>query len=304
MTKISIIGAGAVGATAAFCIAQKQLGDIVLVDIVESVKGKALDMFESMPHFGSDSKVTGTMDYKDIKDSDIVVITAGFPRNPGMTREDLLEKNSQIVKTVCKNIKKYAPNSIVIVVTNPLDVMCYVAFKETGFDKKRVFGMAGTLDSVRFRCFIADELGVSVSKVDALVLGGHGDSMVPVKRLTTVDGKPISNVMDEETLNKIIERTKNGGIEVINYLGSGSAYYAPGTSITEMVKAILNDEKRIIPASVYLEGEYGQNGIFLGVPVKLGRNGVEEIVELDLGSAKKLLDESAEITKKNTEKLK
>jgi len=303
MAKISIIGAGNVGSTAGFCIAQKKLGDVVLVDIVESVKGKALDILEAMPYFGSDSKITGTTDYKEIENSDIVVVTAGLPRRPGMTREDLLEKNTQIVRSVCENIKKYAPNAIVIVVTNPLDLMCYVALKTTGFDKKKVIGMAGALDSARFKAFIAEKVQVSISDVDTIVVGSHGSSMVPVIEHTTIKGKPITGLIKQESIKELVERTRNGGMEIVNYLGTGSAYYAPATSVTQMAEAIIKDSKKIMPASVYVEGEYGYEDIFLGVPVILGKNGAEKIVELKLSKeTKQLLDRSADAIKENIKK--
>ncbi len=304
--KISIIGAGQVGATTALMLAEKELAnDIVLIDILESVKGKALDMMCSSPVKPFSCSIDGSCDYEKIKDSDIIVITAGLPRMPGMSREDLLEKNKQIIEGVCDNILKYAPNSILIVVTNPLDVMCYLVLKKTGFKKEKVIGMAGVLDSARLRNFIAKELNVSPKDVHGLVLGSHGDSMVPLPEYTTISGIPITLLMDKEKIDKLVERTRNCGAEVVSYLKTGSAYYSPAASIIEMVEAIVKDSKRILPAAVYLEGEYGYKDIFLGVPVKLGKNGVEEIIKIKLSDkAKKDLDKSAEITKKNIERLK
>jgi malate dehydrogenase len=302
--KISIIGAGFVGATTAFTIAERNLGDIVLVDIVESVFGKTLDMQQAMSGLDISSKIKGTTDYEDIKDSDIVIITAGFPRKPGMTRDDLLNKNSEIIKKACENVKKYAPNSILIVVTNPLDVMAYLAYKTTGFDKKRVLGMAGVLDSARFKTFLAESLDVPVKDIDCMVLGSHGDSMVSLINHTTVSGTPIKELLSEEKFNSIAERTKNGGAEIVKYLGSGSAYYAPAISIVLMVEALIMDKKIILPVSAMLEGEYGFNDIFLGVPVKLGKNGVEKIIEIKLSDDEKAkLDASAKIMAENIRKL-
>ena len=304
--KIRIIGAGQVGATTALMLAEKEVAnEVVLIDIVESVKGKALDMMCSSPVDAFSCSITGSCDYEQIKNSDIVVITAGLARMPGMTREDLLEKNKRIVEGVCENIVKYAPNSILIVVTNPLDVICYVVFKKTGFKKEKVIGMAGVLDSTRLRNFIASELNVSPKDVQGLVLGSHGDSMVPLPEYTTVNGIPITQLMDKEKIDKIVERTRNCGAEIVSYLKTGSAYYSPASSITEMIEAIAKDQKRVLPASVYLEGEYGYDGIFLGVPIKLGKNGVEEIIKIRLNNeAKKVLDKSAEITKDNIKRLK
>lgn len=304
--KISVIGAGNVGATTALMLAEKELAnDIVLIDIVESVKGKALDMMCSSPVKPFSCSVDGSCDYERIKDSDIIVITAGLARTPGMSREDLLEKNKQIIEGVCDNIVKYAPDAVLIVVTNPLDVMCYLVLKKTNFKKEKIVGMAGVLDSARLRSFIAAELNVSPRDVQGLVLGSHGDSMVPLPEYTTVSGIPITMLMDKEKINKLIDRTKNCGAEVVSYLKTGSAYYSPAASITEMVEAIVKDSKRVLPAAAYLEGEYGYRDIFLGVPVKLGKNGVEEIMEIKLGNeAKKALDNSAGITKNNIERLK
>lgn len=295
-----------VGSTTAQRIADKNLADeLVLVDIVESVKGKALDIQESAPIEGFNTKVTGTLDYKDIENSDIVVVTAGLPRQPGMSRDDLLAKNSEIIKSVSQNIKKYAKDAIIIVVTNPLDVMSYIVLKETGFDKNKVIGMAGNLDTTRFATFIAEALNTSPKNVKALVLGSHGDSMVPVIEETTVNGKKLTELLDKEKIEELVERTRKGGGEIVNYLKKGSAFYAPSSSIVKMVKAIVNDTKEIMPCSVYLKGEYGYNNIFLGLPVKLGKNGVEEIVKIKLAEdVKAQLDNSANATKNNIAKLK
>jgi len=299
MNKITIIGAGAVGATAAQRIAEKELGDVVLTDIVEGLpQGKALDLLESGPLCGYDSKVTGTNDYKDIEGSDIVVVTAGIARKPGMTREDLLKINTKIIKEVSQNIAKYAPDAIVITVTNPLDIMTYVSMKTTGFEPQRVFGMSGVLDSGRFATFIAMEFGCSVRDISAVVLGGHGDTMVPLPRFTTVSGVPITELMPKDIIQRLVERTVNGGAEIVNLLKTGSAFYAPSAAVTNMVEAVVKDTKRILPVCAYLNGEYGKKDIYLGVPVKLGRRGVEEIIELELtADEKKALDSSAEAVK-------
>lgn len=299
MVKIAIIGAGAVGATAAQRIAEKELGDIILTDIVEGLpQGKALDILESGPLCGYDSKVTGTNDYKDIEGSDIVVVTAGIARKPGMTREDLLKINTKIIKEVSQNIAKYAPDSIVIAVTNPLDLMTYVTMKTTGFEPQRVFGMSGVLDSGRFATFIATELGCSVRDISAMVLGGHGDTMVPLPRFTTVAGVPITELLSKDVVQRLVERTVNGGAEIVNLLKTGSAFYAPSAAVTNMVEAVVKGTKRILPVCAYLNGEYGKKGIYLGVPVKLGRRGVEEVIELKLtAEEKKALDRSAEAVK-------
>jgi malate dehydrogenase len=303
--KISIIGAGNVGASTALKLCEKELGDVVLVDVVEGVpQGKALDIQQAMPLNSSNSRITGSNDFSEIKNSDIVVCTAGLARKPGMTREDLVIANSNIIKSVAANIKKYAPKSIVIVVTNPLDVMTYLMMKETGFAKEKVIGMAGVLDSTRMRAFIAEELDVSVSKVSALVLGSHGDSMVPLAEHTLVEGKRIKQFMDDESTKKIVERTRNAGAEIVNHLKTGSAFYAPGASVVEMIDAMIKDDGRILPCSVYLGGEYGYKGIFLGVPVKFNSSGVKEIVDIRLSKEEKaLLDKSAEIVKQGIKEL-
>lgn len=286
-------------------LAEKELAnEIVLIDIVESVKGKTLDMMGCSPLKAFSCSIDGSCDYEKINDSNIIIITAGLPRMPGMTREDLLEKNKKIIKNVCENIVRYAPNSILIVVTNPLDLMCYLVLKKTGFKKEKVIGMAGVLDSTRLRNFIACELDVNPRDVHSLVLGSHGNSMVPLLEYTTVSGIPITQFMDKDRINKLVERTRNCGAEIISYLKTGSAYYSPASSIVEMIEAIVKGSKRILPCSVYLKGEYGYEDIFLGVPIKLGKNGVEEIIEIKLSDeAKKALDKSAEITKENINKL-
>ncbi len=304
--KISIIGAGQVGATTALRIAEKQLADeVLLVDIVKGLaKGKALDMSQAAHVEQHDTKIIGTENFEEIKDSDIVIVTAGLTRKPGMTREDLIGKNIEIVKSICENIKKFAPNSIIIMVTNPLDIMSYVALKETNFPKQRVIGMAGILDSARLGNLIAEELNVSKKNIKPMVLGGHGDSMVAVPEHTLVNDKPLTESMDKDKINEISEKTKNGGAEIVQYLKT-SAWYAPASSVAKMVEAIIKDSDEILPASVYLEGEYGYNNIFLGVPVKLGKNGVKEIIQLELNEdSKKQLDNSANITKKNIENIK
>ncbi|KAF5412368.1 MAG: malate dehydrogenase [Candidatus Methanocomedens sp.] len=299
MKKITVVGAGFVGATTVQRIAGKELGNVVMTDIIEGMpQGKALDMMQSASIEGFNVEVLGTNDYKDIEGSDVVVITAGIARKPGMTRDDLIKINSKIVGDVCENINKYAPESIVIVVTNPLDIMTYIAMKKTGFHPGRVIGMSGLLDSARFATFVAMELGCSPKDVDAMVLGGHGDTMVPLPRHTTVSGVPITELMDEETIDKLVERTVNGGAEIVELLKTGSAFYAPSAAITAMVESIVRDQHRILPAAVYLHGQYGYDGIYLGVPVKLGQQGVEAILELDLTESEQaMLDKSAEAVK-------
>jgi len=283
MKKISIIGAGSVGSTAAFIIANKELSDVVMVDIIPDMpQGKGLDMAEASPVQRYDSKITGTNDYVDIADSDIVIVTSGLPRKPGMSREDLLQKNAEIVGNVTEQIVKYAPNAIIILVTNPLDIMTYHAWKVSGFSTNRVMGQAGILDSARFRYFISEALNVSIEDISAMVLGGHGDTMVPLPRYTTVAGIPIAELMSEETISQLIERTRNGGGEIVNLLKTGSAFYAPGAAVAQMAEAIIKDKKRILPCSAYLTGQYDINDIYIGAPVKLGANGVEEIIELRL----------------------
>ena len=281
--KVTVIGSGNVGATAARSIADKELADVVVLDILEGVpQGKALDMLEACPVEGSDAKVLGTNDYADTKGSDIVVITAGLARKPGMSRDDLLNKNYQIIKSVTEQVVKYSPDCIIIPVTNPLDAMCQVVYRVSGFPRERVVGMAGVLDSARMRTFIAQELNVSVENTHAFVLGGHGDTMVPLPRYSTVAGIPITELMDAATVDAIVARTAAGGAEIVKLLGTGSAYYAPGSSVVEMVEAILKDKKKILPCAAFLQGEYGISDLYVGVPVKLGAAGLEEIIEITL----------------------
>ncbi len=283
--KVTVVGAGNVGATTAQRIADAELADVVMIDIIEGIpQGKGLDMLEACPVSGSDVHVVGTNDYKDTKGSDIVVITAGLPRKADMSRDDLLKKNYQIVKSVTEQTIKESPNTILIVVSNPLDAMVQTAFKVSGFPKNRVVGMAGVLDSARMRTFIAMELNVSVDNVHAFVLGGHGDDMVPLPRYSTVAGIPLPDLMAEDVIERIVERTRKGGGEIVSYLKTGSAYYAPSAAIVEMVDAILKDKKKILPCAAYLEGEYGINGLYMGVPAKLGSTGVEEIIEIHLSA--------------------
>src|SRR4051795_4083629 len=281
--KVSIVGSGNVGATAAHWIASKELADVVLIDIIEGVpQGKGLDLLEAMPVEKRDSYVIGTNDYADTANSDIVVITAGIPRKPGMSRDDLLNTNHKIMRDVVSKVVKYSPNCILIIVSNPLDAMAQAAFKMSGFPRERVIGMAGVLDSSRFRTFIAEELKVSVENVTAFVLGGHGDTMVPLPRYSTVAGIPITELIEPTRLEQIVQRTRDGGAEIVKYLKTGSAYYAPSAAFTEMVEAILKDKKKILPCAIYLEGEYGIKGLFVGVPAKIGSNGVEKIIEIKL----------------------
>ncbi len=283
MKKVSIIGAGHVGATAGLYLLEKRIADVVLVDIVEGMpQGKALDLSHAAPLRKYLNTIMGTNNYEDITDSDVVVITAGLPRKPGMSRSDLLGINAKIVGGVAEQVKTYAPDAVVIVVTNPLDVMCHVVKEATGFPKNRVMGMAGVLDSTRFRLFIAQELGVHLSDVVALVLGGHGDDMVPLPRYTSISGIPITELLSEETIERLVARTRTGGGEIVGLLKEGSAFYAPASSITEMAEAVLLNIRRILPVSAYLEGEYDLKDVYLGVPAVLGGNGVEKIIELSL----------------------
>jgi malate dehydrogenase len=303
--KVSIIGAGNVGATAAYYIAEKVIADIVMVDVVEGMtQAKALDFLHAGPSRGYDVSIQGTGDFSTIADSDVVVITAGLPRKPGMDRMDLLKVNAEIVKSAAKNIARYAPNSTVIVVSNPLDVMCHVAFRTTGFAVRRVVGMAGILDSTRFRYFVAEALDCAPADVHAMVMGGHGDQMVPLPRFTTVAGIPITQMLDKPVIDKLVDRTRNGGAEIVACLKTGSAYYAPAASVAEMVEAVIADRKTVAPCAAYLRGEYGINDLFIGVPVLLGRNGVEHIVELDLDETEMdLLRASAAAVKKGVDDL-
>ncbi|MBP7548859.1 MAG: malate dehydrogenase [Gemmatimonadaceae bacterium] len=284
VNKITVVGAGNVGATAAQRIAEKELArTVVMVDVAEGIpQGKGLDQWQSAPIEGFDSRVIGTNGYEETKGSDIVVITAGIARKPGMSRDDLLNTNAGIVKSVSENIRQTSPDAIVIVVSNPLDVMAWVAKEVTGFPRERVIGMAGVLDTARYRAFLATALDVSVRDIQAMVLGGHGDTMVPLISYTTVSGIPITQLMDTATLDAIVDRTRNGGAEIVKFLKTGSAYYAPSSGAVQMVEAIVNDQKRILPCSAWLEGEYGMKGHFLGVPVKLGRKGIERILEVTL----------------------
>jgi len=281
--KVAVIGAGNVGATCAFVLAERKVGDVVLLDIYEGfAKGKALDMSQGGQVLNYDGRVTGTKDYADIANSDVVVVTSGFPRQPGMTREDLIGKNADIVSQVGEGIRQHAPNSIVVMVTNPLDLMTYHMQKVTGFEHSRVVGQAGILDSARMTHFIAQAVGCSNEDVQAMVLGGHGDTMVPLPRYTTVNGIPVSQLLSDEEVEAICKRTASGGGEIVKLLEKGSAFYAPGSAAAIMAEAILDDRKRVLPCSTYLSGEYGMDDIYIGVPVVLGRNGVERIIELEL----------------------
>tara|TARA_B100001758_G_scaffold242038_1_gene249700 strand:+ start:108 stop:1043 length:936 start_codon:yes stop_codon:yes gene_type:complete len=288
--KISLIGGGQIGGNLALIAAQKELGDIVIFDIPQSegmVKGKALDIMQLRPHDGYDSNIIGTSNYSDIEGSDVIIITAGIPRKPGMDREDLMSINLGIMKDVAKNVKKYAPNAFVIVISNPLDAMVYAFYKVSGFNKNKVIGMAGALDSGRFRAFIAMETGYSVQDVTCMVLGGHGDSMVPISRLATIGGVPVSDLISEERLKAIEERTKFAGGELVKLFGNGSAFYAPAQCAIEMAESYLKDKKRVIPSAALCEGEFDINGYFIGVPTVIGSNGIEKILEFDLTEEEK-----------------
>jgi malate dehydrogenase len=283
--KISIIGAGHVGATAAHWAATKELGDIVLVDIPQTEgmpAGKALDLYESSPIEGFDCKITGTTNYEPTKDSDVVIVTAGLPRKPGMSRDDLIAKNTDIVKQVAESVARHSPNAVMIVVSNPLDAMVYVAWKASGFPTKRIIGQAGVLDTARYRSFLAEEIGCSVEDVQALLLGGHGDDMVPLKRYTFAGGIPITQLVKPDRLEQIVKRARNGGAEIVNLLKTGSAYYAPAAATVQMAEAIIKDKKRILPCAAYCDKEYGIGGYFVGVPCLLGKDGVERIFEVEL----------------------
>ncbi|MGI8533731.1 MAG: malate dehydrogenase [Candidatus Limnocylindrales bacterium] len=281
--RVTVVGAGNVGATAAQRIAEAGLADVVLVDIVEGLpQGKALDLAEAAPVVGHDMSVTGTNDYADTAGSDIIVVTSGLARQPGMTRDDLLAKNAGIVRSVVQQAAAHSPDAVLIIVTNPLDAMCHVALEASGFPPERVLGMAGVLDSARFRTFIAQELGVSVTSTHAFVLGGHGDTMVPLARYSTAGGIPITELLSQERIEALVDRTRNGGAEVVALLKTGSAFYAPAASVAQMVDAILNDRAAILPCAAYLQGQYGADGLFVGVPVKLGRAGITSIVEIEL----------------------
>ncbi len=299
MKKVTVVGAGNVGATAAQRIAEKELADVVLIDIVDGVpQGKALDLNEAAPIEKHDAFLIGTNVYEETKNSEIVIITAGIPRKPGMSRDDLISTNAGIMKSVTKQIVKQSPDAVLIIVSNPLDAMCHVAFDASGFPKNRVIGMAGVLDSARFRAFIAMELGVSVENTHAFVLGGHGDTMVPLPRYSTVAGIPITELLSKERIDALVKRTRNGGAEIVSLLKTGSAYYAPASAAVEMAEAILKDKKKILPCAAYLEGEYNISGLFIGVPVKLGKNGIEEIIEITLTEEEqKALNHSADAVK-------
>lgn len=304
--KVTVVGAGNVGATAAQRLAEKELCDVVLVDIVEGLpQGKALDLAEAAPIEKHDAHITGTNDYAPSANSDIVIITAGIPRKPGMSRDDLLSTNAKIMKNVTQEVAKLSPDAVLIIVSNPLDAMCHVAYETSGFPKNRVIGMAGVLDSARFRTFIAMELNVSVENTTAFVLGGHGDTMVPLPRFSTVAGIPITELLSQDRINALVERTANGGAEIVGLLKTGSAFYAPASAAVEMAESILKDKKKILPCAAYLEGEYGYNDLFMGVPVKLGANGVEEVLEITLlDEEKAALDKSADAVKELKDLLK
>lgn len=304
--KITVIGAGNVGATTAQRVAEKQLGDVVMIDIAEGLpQGKSLDLAEAAPIEKHDARVEGANDYEPSKDSDIVIITAGIPRKPGMSRDDLISTNAGIIKSVVKQVVSFSPQSTLIIVSNPLDAMCHVAYETSGFPRNRVIGMAGVLDSARFRTFIARELNVSVENTHAFVLGGHGDTMVPLPRYSTVAGIPITEILDQETIDSLIERTRNGGAEIVGLLKSGSAFYAPASAAADMAEAILKDKKKILPCAALLQGEYGINDLFIGVPVKLGADGIEEIIQIKLtAEEKQALDKSAAAVQELVEKLK
>ncbi len=298
-SKISVIGAGYVGSTLAQRLAERDYADVVMFDIVPNMpQGKALDILQSGPVLGFDSLVTGTNDYTDTADSDIVVITSGFPRKPGMTRDDLVKKNQEVISQVTEQVVKYSPNSIIIMVTNPLDAMAQLALKVSGFPRERIIGMAGVLDTARFRTFIAQEVGASVRDVQAYVLGGHGDTMVPLSRMCTVAGVPIDQLIPAERIEQIVQRARDGGAEIVKLLGTGSAYFAPSASVLQMIDAILLDKKMIVPCAVYLQGEYGIENLFVGVPAQLGAKGVEKVVEVELSaSERQLLQKSASAVK-------
>ena len=297
LKKITVVGAGNVGATTAQRLAEKSLARVVvMVDVVEGIpQGKALDQWESAPVEGFDTRLIGSNGYDESADSDIVVITAGIARKPGMSRDDLLNTNAGIVKAVCEQVKRTSPKSIIVMVSNPLDVMCYVAKEVTGFPRERVLGMAGVLDTARYRSFLAEAMDVSVEDIQAMVLGGHGDTMVPLISYTTVSGIPVTQLLDRKALDAIVDRARNGGAEIVKFLKTGSAYYAPSSAAVQMCEAIALDKKRILPCAAWLEGEYGMKGLFLGVPCKIGRKGLEKIIEVELSSAERVaLGKSAE----------
>lgn len=298
-SKITVVGAGFVGSTLVQRLAERDYADVVMYDIIPNMpQGKALDMLQAGPVLGYDSLVVGTNEYADTANSDIVVITSGFPRKPGMTRDDLVKKNQEIVSQVTEEVVKYSPDCIIVMVTNPLDAMAQLAYHVSGFPRNRVIGMAGVLDTARFRTFIAQELNVSVRDVQAYVLGGHGDTMIPLSRMCTVAGVPISSLMPAERIEQIVQRTRDGGAEIVKLLGTGSAYFAPSASVLQMVDTILLDKNMIMPCAVYLQGEYGIQGLFVGVPVKLGAQGLEQIIEIELTQDEQsLLQKSAQAVK-------
>jgi len=303
---ITVVGAGNVGATTAQRVAEKELARrVVMVDVVEGIpQGKGLDQWQSAPIEGFDSRVIGSNGYDETAGSDIVIITAGIARKPGMSRDDLLNTNAGIVKSVSEEVARTSPNAIVIVVSNPLDVMCYVAKKVTGFPRERVLGMAGVLDTARYRAFLAEAMDVSVRDIQAMVLGGHGDTMVPLISYTSVSGIPVTQLLDRKTLDEIVDRTRNGGAEIVKHLKTGSAYYAPSSGAVQMAEAIVKDQKRILPCAAWLEGEYGMSGLFLGVPVKIGRGGMEKVIEVELTSKERVdLGKSAEAVREPMSKL-
>lgn len=286
--KITVVGAGFVGATCAHWAAAKELGDVVLLDVNEgAAKGKGLDLYQASPVELFDSRIIGTSDYKDTAQSDVIIITAGIPRKPGMSRDDLLSTNAKIMKDVCLGLKDYSPQAVAIIVSNPLDAMAFVALQTLGFPRERVIGMAGVLDSARFRTFIAEELSVSVKDVQAFVLGGHGDTMVPMPRHCSVGGVPLIELMSQEKIQAIVERTRNGGAEIVAHLKTGSAYYAPSASAVQMAESIIKDQKRILPCAAYLKGEYGVNDLYIGVLCKLGGSGLEEIMQVKLNDVER-----------------
>ena len=306
VNKITVVGAGNVGATAAQRVAEKELAkQVILVDIAEGIpQGKGLDQWQSAPIELYDSRIIGTNGYDETANSDIVIITAGIARKPGMSRDDLMNTNAGIVKSVSEQVARTSPNAILIVVSNPLDVMCYVAKKASGFPRERVLGMAGVLDTARYRAFLAEAMDISVRDIQAMVLGGHGDTMVPLISYTTVSGIPVTQLLDRATLDKIVDRTRNGGAEIVSYLKTGSAYYAPSAGAVQMAEAIVQDQKRILPCAAWLEGEYGMSGLFLGVPCKLGRKGLEQVIEVELTSAERVaLGKSADAVREPMAKL-
>jgi malate dehydrogenase len=305
MVKISVIGAGMVGATAVQRLAERELGDVAMIDVIEGLpQGKALDLLESAPLCDFDVDVVGSNDYRDIEASNVVVVTAGVARKPGMSREDLININAGIVRDVCAQVVEHAPGAILLMVTNPLDIMTYAAWKYTGFEPRRVFGMSGVLDSARFSYFVAEAVDCSVRDVHAMVLGGHGDTMVPLPEYTTVSGIPLSQLLSRDVIEQLVSRTVKGGAEIVNLLKTGSAFYAPSAAIVKMVESIVRDSKRILPACAYLAGEYGQRDVYLGVPVKLGRRGIIEVIELELSEeSKAALTRSADAVREGVAKL-